>query len=447
MILLTHHTGEPHGILGAQAACTWLTRNLNIPSIVVGIERRFSKEHLLNVLEDYYDGKERVVGFSHLCGRKDLLELIGAVKERGFFTMLGGPQAETDYRGEVDSETHPTRFKGLHKEIDLAVQGPVDYLKYGHLHSKTGCLNFPWGKDIALNIDWTNMYTFSDQLKRLDVKTAQVLNAIGCPYAKKKSTIRLPPPEPLKENSLEPLKENSLYMDVGCYGCIFCDVSRDKGFHGHIDRGVVLSQIRNLPEEGGIKIPFEIIDEYPISSLRGILDDAAGAGIKLSRIDLVCRVDDINAHPELLGDILKMAKERHTKIMFSSIGFESFSDRILKFLNKGITVNDIARCVKILRELKDTFGDSLLYRRDEGANHGFIHPTPWDDSETIGENNMNIGIYRFFEDILPAHSIPLIIHHSSYLGDWIRQIESEIHMAFKRDGTWIEWWSPPIRSV
>ena len=436
MILITHHTGEPHGILGAQVACTYMTMNLNMPSIVVGIERQFSKELLMKFLDDYYEGKEKIIGFSHLCGRKDLVELIGAVKERGFFTILGGPQAEKDYYGEVDSASYATRFKGLHKEIDLAIQGPVDCLKQDDLHSKTGCLSFPWGKNIALDVDWTNMYTFSDKLKRLEIKTAQVLNSIGCAYAKKKNTVRLPLPDTIKERSL--------FIDVESYGCIFCDVSRDKGFHGQIDRSVVLAQIKALPEENGRKIPFEIIDEYPINSLRQILDDASGSGIELSKIDLVCRIDDINSHEELLGEILKTAKEKRLTIMFSSIGFESFNDKILRFLNKGTTVNDIVKCVVILRRLKDRFGDFLLYRTDEGANHGFIHPTPWDDDETMSENNMNIMMYRLFDDILPAHSVPLIIHHSSYLGDWIRQIESELNVVFKRDGTWIEWWSPPI---
>jgi len=436
MILITHHTGEPHGILGAQTACTYLTENLNMPSIVVGIDRYFSKELLLKFLDDYYEGKEKIIGFSHLCGRKDLVELIGAVKERGFFTMLGGPQAEKDYYGEIDSSHYKTRFKGLHKEIDLAIQGPVDCLKQEDFHSKTGCLSFPWGKNIALSVDWENMYTFTDMLKRLELKTAQVLNSIGCPYAKKKNTVRLPLPDTIKERSL--------FIDVESYGCIFCDVSRDKGFHGRIDRDMVLAQIKALPEENGRKIPFEIIDEYPINSLKQIINDAAGAGIELSRIELVCRIDDINTHTDLLVEALMAARERQITIMFSSIGFESFNDKILRFLNKGITVDDIIKCVGILRRLKDRFGNSMLYRSDEGANHGFIHPTPWDDNETMSENNMNITMYRLFDDILPNHSVPLIIHHSSYLGDWIRQIESELNVAFKRDGTWIEWWSPPV---
>ena len=54
MIIFTHHSGEPHGILGAQVAATFLDRRLSVPSIVVGIERDFSKERLLRFIDEYY---------------------------------------------------------------------------------------------------------------------------------------------------------------------------------------------------------------------------------------------------------------------------------------------------------------------------------------------------------------------------------------------------------
>ena len=130
--------------------------------------------------------------------------------------------------------------------------------------------------------------------------------------------------------------------------------------------------------------------------------------------------------------------------MFASIGFESFSDRLLRYFCKGITLAEIVTCVETIRRLKDRFKTHLLYRRDEGANHGFIRPTPWDDGETLRELDSTIFLHRFFEDILPDHSTPLIIHHASYLGDWIRQIESTTDITFSRQGTWIEWWNPSL---
>ena len=118
MIIFTHHTGEPHGILGAQVAATFFERKLSIPSIVVGIERDFSKEQLLHFIDEYYAGKDRVVAFSHLCGRKDLIDLGPEAETAGLYDpVLGGPQARQDYNGEPDTDSYPHRFKGL-KSID-----------------------------------------------------------------------------------------------------------------------------------------------------------------------------------------------------------------------------------------------------------------------------------------------------------------------------------------
>ncbi len=439
MIIFTHHTAEAHSILGAQVAATFLERKLSIPSIVVGIERDFSKEQLLRFIDEYYSGKEKEVAFSHLCGRKDIIELAQELRQNGFVTILGGPQAKQDYYGEPDTDSYPHRFRGLKSIIDIAFQGPVDRLGSEHLGMRGVLLEYPWTKDIFLELDWSNIYTFSDTLKKLEVRLGQVLATIGCPYANKIQTVALPPPVDLREKGIPEL-------EVQSEGCIFCDVSRDKGYHGSVGHDKVTAQIAALPELDGRKIPFELIDEYPIRFLGELLEDVNKQEIRLSQINLVCRVDDINAHASDLVEILSLARKQDTKIMFASIGFESFSDRLLQYFCKGITVADIVKSVESLRRLKDEFKSYILYRRDEGANHGFIRPTPWDDGETLREIDRNIFLNRFFEDILPEHSIPLIIHHASYLGDWIRKIESTSGITFSRDGTWIEWWNPSLRS-
>ena len=438
MIIFTHHTGEPHSILGAQVAATFFHQRLSIPSIVVGIERDFSKEGILGFIDDYYKGKEKVVAFSHLCGRKDILGLLQELKKEGFVIILGGPQARQDYFGEPNTDLYSHRFRGLKSVVDIAFQGPVDHFGLDHLELRGVPIEYPWTKNIFLEVDWSNIYTFSDHAEKLEVQLGQVINLIGCPHATKHQTIALPPPIDLQEKGIPELSVES-------EGCIFCDVSRDKGYQGFVERDRLLAQIAGLPEIDGRKIPFELIDEYPLRHLGKLLEDAEMQKIKISQINLVCRVDDINAHASDLTEILTLAQKQDVKIMFASIGFESFCDRLLQFFCKGITVADIVNCVETLRRLKDRFGSNLLYRRDEGANHGFIRPTPWDDSETLQEIDRNIFLHRFFEDILPEHSTPLIIHHASYLGDWIRQIESVTGIRFTRDGTWIEWWSPSLR--
>jgi hypothetical protein len=439
MIIFTHHTGEPHGILGAQVAATFLERKLSIHSIVVGIKRDFLKEQLLRFIDEYYGRRERLVAFSHLCGRKDLIDLAQELKQDGYVTILGGPQARQDYFGEPDTDSHLHRFKGLKSIVDIAFQGQIDGFLPEHLDRKGVFLEHVWTKNIFLEVNWSNIYIFSDTLKKLEVQLGQVLNAIGCPYANKHQSVTLPPPINLRGKGVPELELQS-------EGCIFCDVSRDKGYHGKVERDRVIAQIVGLPKLDGRKIPFELIDEYPIRSLAKLLEDIERNGVKISQINLVCRVDDINAHALDLEEILTLAQKQDVKIMFASIGFESFCDRLLQYFCKGITVADIVKCVETLRRLKDRFGNHLLYRRDEGANHGFIRPTPWDDGETMMEMDRNIFLHRLFEDILPEHSTPLIIHHASYLGDWIRQIESKTNIAFNREGTWIEWWNPSLKT-
>ncbi len=421
--------------MGPQVAATFFERKLSIPSIVVGVERDFSKERLLGFIDDYYAGERKVVAFSHLCGRKDLIELVQELKQEGFTTILGGPQARQDYHGEPEAEAYEHRFRGLKPIVDLAFQGPVDGVGPEHLGMSGGFLEQSWTKNLFLEVDWSNIHTFSDTLKKLEVRLGQVLNAVGCPYAGKRQSAPLPPPTDLRKMGLPEL-------EVRSEGCIFCDVSRDKGYHGSVERNQVMSQIAGLPEVDGRKIPFELIDEYPICSLEKLLKDTERHRIHLSQINLVCRVDDITVHASDLADILSVAQRLDIRIMFASIGFESFSDRLLQYFCKGITVGEIVKCVETLRRLKALFGNHFLYRRDEGANHGFIRPTPWDDSETVMEMDRNIFLHRFFEDILPEHSTPLIIHHASTLGDWIRKIESTADIIFSRDGTWIEWWNP-----
>ena len=148
-------------------------------------------------------------------------------------------------------------------------------------------------------------------------------------------------------------------VEIRSEGCIFCDVSRDKGYHGSVGRDKLMAQIKGLPEVDGRKIPFELIDEYPIRSLGKLMEDTERHEIRLSQINLVCRVDDINDHASDLAEVLSLARRQDVKIMFASIGFESFCDRLLHFLCKCITVADIVKCVETLRRLKDEFGNHL----------------------------------------------------------------------------------------
>ncbi len=161
------------------------------------------------------------------------------------------------------------------------------------------------------------------------------------------------------------------------------------------------------------------------------------------KINLTLRADWLIAGHKLLKEALVLAEQQDIYLLLCSIGFESFDDRILLNLNKGLSVAKNIEAVRLIRQLKEKFSGRLGYSTREGANHGFIHPTPWDNKKTAAAIQKNISLYSLQNDILPPHSTPLIIHHASGLGNWIREIERREGIRFKRSGSIIAWWDEP----
>jgi hypothetical protein len=207
-----------------------------------------------------------------------------------------------------------------------------------------------------------------------------------------------------------------------------------------------MSQIKALPEdEDGRKIPFELINESPLPNLSNLMEEVSSRGIKLSQINLTLRADWLVAGIQHLKQALQVAAELDIFVLLSSIGFESFDDSILQNLNKGLNARKNIDAVRQIRQLKKEFPRHLGYSRQEGAVHGFIHPTPWDTEKTESNIQKTIYLYGLQNDILPPHSTPLIIHHASGLGQWIREIERREKLGFKRYGSIIGWWDAPQR--
>jgi fructose 1,6-bisphosphatase len=155
------------------------------------------------------------------------------------------------------------------------------------------------------------------------------------------------------------------------------------------------------------------------------------------------RADGLISGIQPLKSVLSVAARRGIFVLLGSIGFESFDDRILRNLNKGLSVADSLQAVRLMRDLKAEFGETFGYSSREGANHGFIHPTAWDTEETAAEIQKTIHLYGLQNDILPPHSTPLVIHHASALGDWIREIEQRERLQWPRYGSVIGWWDTP----
>jgi hypothetical protein len=446
---------EGYGLLGPQLAATIIRDNTDYDCPVVAVGHDFDKELIKKNVIQLAGGERPIVGFSSLGGRPELWELAKELKAEGA-TIMGGPQADVDYMGEIGWEDHPHRFPGLRDCFSFALQGPAEQLIpfvssqgketpdriSGALFSQEGRCRVNersnWNGDFLRKVDWGDLYILGPSgLEPVRVTSAQVVQQIGCPYAARTAKVSIDYPTNLKGVPFSKKGQISLSLR----GCSFCDVARDKGFGGKLSLDNVLEQIANLPEDGdGRKIRFELINEAPLVTLPELLSAAERQGIQISQVDLVSRADWLIMGQEELRSALKLARAMKVRLLMSAVGFESFANAILRNLNKGYTVDTNLSAVKLMRQLKEEFPDNWFYASHEGASHGFIHPTPWDSPETDQEMTSIIFAYGLNRDILPRFSIPLIIHHACGLADWIREVETREGVILPRKGSIIEWW-------
>ncbi len=452
-IISGYFEGETYGLLGPQMAATLISDHTPYKCIVIGATRENRPEELKNALRDFFGSQRPLLGFSTLGGREELFDLAGELKTQGAFTILAGPQADVDFMGEHNWSQHANRFKGWSPNFSVALQGPAEQifpvlegLDTGKLIDSPGILymqggairqNPPiaWDPVHLATINWHNLYRLkAGQLVHHKIETAQVLQQIGCPYAAQPRRIAIDFPTALRQHA-----EQELYVEAS--GCSFCDVAADKGYYGTLNDDTVMAQIAALPEDkDGRKIAFELINEYPLPGLERLLEDTNRHVVRLTQINLTLRADGLVNSVDHLRNALKMAHHRGIRIVLASVGFESFDDRILRNLNKGSDAAMNLTAVRLMRALKEDFPMAFGYLRSEGGNHGFIHPTPWDTPESENRTQSIIAQYGLNRDILPNHSTPLIIHHASVLGAWIRRIEKSEAIQFKRYGAIIGWW-------
>ena len=127
-IIASYFEGETYGLLGPQMAASLIEEHTPYECIVIGVDRNDDKAVLKKALQEYFGTENAVMGFSNLSGRKDLFDFAGELREEGAFTILGGPQADVDYIGEVDWPAFPHRFPGLSGNFSFAIHGPGEQL-------------------------------------------------------------------------------------------------------------------------------------------------------------------------------------------------------------------------------------------------------------------------------------------------------------------------------
>ncbi len=456
-IITSYFKGETYGLLGPQMAATIIEDHGQCECIVIAVSQEDDRSALKKALADYFGSHQPIIGFSALSGREDLFSLAAELKAEGAITILAGPQADVDFSGEKDWREHSHRFKGLWDCFSFGLQGPAEQVLQLLNHLDTAEeLSIPgllvgdtdgsvrkntskvWDPNYLGKVRWNNIYILAKyRLSPLKIKTGQILQHIGCPHAARSSELSIDYPASIKTGAAKAIK-------LRPRGCSFCDVAVDKGFHGTLDAETVIRQIHCLPEiSDGRKISFELINEYPLPILMDLLEAIHSRGIELSQINLTLRADGLISGIQHLKSMLSLATRRDIFVLLGSIGFESFDDHILRNLNKGLSVAENLQAIRLMRDLKDEFGDTFGYSSREGANHGLIHPTAWDTEETAAEIQKTIYLYGLQSDILPPHSTPLVIHHASALGDWIREIERLEGLKWQRYGTVIGWWDEP----
>jgi hypothetical protein len=453
--------GETYGLLGPQIAASIIQEEAGYDCMVIAVTREDDKGALKKILANYFGTEMPVIGFSMLSGRTDLFLFARELKEEGAITILAGPQADVDYTGESDWLNHPHRFRGLSVDFSFALHGPAQQIipfllnpkgkewreSPGFLYADEGGgftrnRALPWDGRFLQKVLWRNLFRLGKKgLEPVEITLGQVLEHLGCPHASRARLAQIDYPV-----FLSSLGEKK--VRIYSKGCSFCDVAVDKGFHGSLDREAVLAQIQSLPERAdGTKIPFELINENALPGLPLLLREIRDRGFHLSQVNLTLRADWFLLGEVFLREALALAKRMKIRFLLASMGFESFDDRILANLNKGLDVETNLKAIRLMRRIKEEFPDQWGYARNEGANHGFIHPTPWDTPDTERNTKQAISLYALEKDILPDHSVPLIIHHASALGDWIREIERVERIEFKRDASIIAWWQAGDRIV
>jgi hypothetical protein len=349
-IIASYFADETYGLLGPQMAATVIQENTPYDCIVIAVAREDDKALLKKALDDYFGMERPIIGFSTLSGREDLFSLAKECKAEGALTILAGPQANVDYIGEKNWQVHPYRFKGLTENFSFSVHGPAEQAIYLLAHlDKNAWKDTPgllymskdnriiqnpkntWKENYLQKVNWSNIYRIGKGgLVPHTITTGQVVQQIGCPYAAQKKWVEIDYPVSIARN-------NTKKVTLPLKGCSFCDVAVDKGFYGQLDSATVVEQISCLPETPeGRKIPFELINENPIPGLSRLLQHTKESDIRLSQINLIMRADWFLRGEKHLRNALMLAQSLGVRILLSSVGFESFDDRILHTFMQSI---------------------------------------------------------------------------------------------------------------
>ena len=172
-------------------------------------------------------------------------------------------------------------------------------------------------------------------------------------------------------------------------GCSFCiDAGEALPIHQEIV-DLILKQLHYLHGNGFTFKEFKVPGLRTLQYLDKVAEGIVREGFTGQTYLFEPRVDWMVKYKEPLERALSILQGTGNCIAFHLIGFENFSQKELDIFNKGVTVADNVKAVKLIRQWGQRFPEVFDYNKY--AAHGFIMFNPW---TTIHDLRLNINHIR-----------------------------------------------------
>jgi len=446
-----HDLYEGVGAYSCQLAASIISKYGNYPAAVfeVAPDSLSKPQDVVNVCKERLGVEKVIFGFSLM--RDDyfsqIIQFALDLKEHGYLTFLAGPSCQHRYLPEVEADQNPHGFQGHLQEFDFLYTGPAEGFipvmdRISADEGYTSCQGITTFKnnqiiknpstcpnlDYLTYVNWKNTVLVSGRrVSEKKVSMGVVLGQWGCPYASYEHEFQVDPPAGTN------IREQ---YAIQAYGCSFCSYGKDTGGklypfpYANISR-----QIEGLPLSYR-KRKFWLSHQTPFAVLPYIVE--ANDGIK--EIYIMSRADHLLNNKETIEQTLREAKRKKITIVAGAIGFESLLNKILRNFNKGITAEENLEAMELLVALDKQFSPALAI---EVGSHGYICPTPWHTEKDLRWESANMFDNPYMGKFFWPSSIQcrrLKIAHTDSLADWLRWVEKESGMKYKRNECGvIEW--------
>ncbi len=186
-------------------------------------------------------------------------------------------------------------------------------------------------------------------------------------------------------------RDNPLFADLdldpakcSVNGCTFCLTPRssDRVFEEHDEKGVVdflVRQIAHLARAAPKARRLVLADDRPLPLLAPLFESLAPHTLGPRTLLLKLRADDLVRHERMLQKAGERAAALGWRLALYCIGFESFSDHLLRLFNKGVSARTVERAVALALALDGAPGISI----ESSRAHGFLLWTPWTRLEDL----------------------------------------------------------------